>query len=58
MRERDQLFKQYLRLKNAEKKENTHLQYKKLRNEIIALTRTKRKQFYKNYFKNLRKVWQ
>ena len=34
----------------------------KLRNEIVALTRTKRKQFYKNYFeennKNLRKVWQ
>ena len=38
------------------------MQYKKIRNEIVALTRTKRKPFYKNYFeennKNLRKVCQ
>ena len=37
-------------------KEDTHLQYKKLRNEIIALTRTNRKQFYNKYFEENNKI--
>ena len=62
MKQRDPLFKLYIRLKNHERKEDAHLQYRKLRNEITELTKISKKLFYKNYFeennKNLRKIWQ
>ena len=62
MRQRDKLFKIYVRLKNHERKNDIRAQYRKLRNDILQMVRTSKKNFYKNYFennnKNLRKVWQ
>ena len=62
MRQRDKIFKFYVRLKNHERKNDFYEQYKKLRNEIITKTRNSKTVFYKKYFetnnKNLRKVWQ
>ena len=62
MKQRDKLFKIYINLKNHERKNDLHMQYKQLRNKVLEMIRTKKKEFYKNYFEqnngNLRKVWQ
>ena len=62
MKQRDKLFKIYTKLKNHERKQDIHLQYKQLRNKILEMIRISKKEYYKNYFENnnqnLRKVWQ
>ena len=62
MKQRDKLFKIYTRLKNHNRRNDLHMQYKQLRNNILEMTRISKKEFYKNYFennnRNLRKVWQ
>ena len=60
IKQRDKLFKVFIRLKNHERKDDIHQQYKLLRNNILEMTRNSKNFFYKNYFetnnKNLRKV--
>ena len=61
IRRRDKLLKKYIRTKNPIRKQIIHNEYKLLRNQILELTRTSKKNFYQNYFNennnNLRKVW-
>ena len=58
---KNKLFKKYINLKNADRKQRVFNEYKIAKNEITFLTREGKKAYYKNYFSNhknnLQKVW-
>ena len=59
---KNKLFKKYVKCKNVVNKSLLFDEYKRLKNQILALTRESKKDFYKNYFtknsNNLKMVWQ
>ena len=61
MKIRDQLHKEFLNEKNANRKEEIHTKYKKYRNMIIHLIRKNKKKYYLDYFTehntNIKKTW-
>ena len=58
---RNQLYKQFIKCKNAEQKLNLHLQFKSYRNSIVNLLRISKNNHYKRYFnfniQNSRQLW-
>ena len=61
IKRRDKLLNSYINAKEVNRKEELHLQYKCLRNRIVALIRLSKKYYYQNYFsnntKNIKKTW-
>ena len=61
IKRRDKLLNSYINAKDVNRKEELHLQYKCLRNRIVALIRLSKKYYYQNYFsnntKNIKKTW-
>ena len=59
--QRKKLFNSYVKCKNSERKIRYFTSYKALRNQINALIKSSKENFYANYFsnnnKNLRKIW-
>ena len=62
MLNRDKLLRKITKAKNPARKSTLETEYKIKRNQIVEITRTSKKDFYKEYFTanngNLRKVWQ
>ena len=62
MRRRDTILKQYIRVKDPNRKLILHADYKHVRNKIVELIKISKQTFYKNYFSgnnnNLRRIWQ
>ena len=58
---RHRLYNKFIKEKDIEKKEQTHKEFKILKNSITKEIRSKKKQFYQQYFlgnsKNARKLW-
>ena len=61
MQRRDKLHKKFLKSKNTETKNEYHIQYKTLRNEIVKLIRESKKLYYQTYFSenisNIKNTW-
>ena len=55
------IFKRYIKCKDKQSKGQLNNEYKTLKNEIIALTRKSKKDYYSQYFtenkQNLQKIW-
>ena len=50
IKRRDKLLRKYIQLKDSIRKNEIHTQYKLLRNQIIALIRQSKKNYYQQYF--------
>ena len=61
IRAKNQVFRKYIRSKNPTAKAEHYAAYKDLKNEITALTRSSKKEYYKKYFStnknNIQKIW-
>ena len=61
IKEKNKILKRICKCKNLVRKSELQLQFKALKNEITFLTRSGKKEYYKNYFSenkdNLQKVW-
>ena len=61
IKRRDKLLQKFIKAKDAEIKNELHLRYKTLRNQIVSLIRTSKKQHFQQYFtensNNIRKTW-
>ena len=61
IKRRDSILKNYIRCKNIIKKRELHANYKNLRNTIVTLIRTSKKNHYQNFFfentNNIRQTW-
>ena len=62
MKRRDRLLKKFTKAKHELIKIQYHKEYKKLKNQIVALCRINKKIYYQNFFtenaNNLKKTWQ
>ena len=62
MKRRDRLLKKFTKAKHELIKIQYHKEHKKLRNQIVALSRINKKNYYQNFFtenaNNLKKTWQ
>ncbi len=61
IKRRDMLLNSFVKAKDANRKEELHTKYKCLRNKIVALIRTSKKNHYQKYFtnnaKDIKKTW-
>ena len=55
LKQMNNLIRIYIKLQNHERKNDIHLQCKRLRNDILEMIRTSRKNFYKKYFESNKK---
>ena len=62
IKRRDKLQKKFAKSKNEQLNKQYHVDYKKLRNQIVTLCRINKKNYYKDFFKenanDLKKTWQ
>ena len=60
--QKNNVFKEYIKCTDPNRKPNLHKNYKALKNEVTLLTRNSKTNYYHNYFsrnkENLRKTWQ
>ena len=60
--QKNNVFKEYIKCTDPNRKPNLHKKYKALKNEVTLLTRNSKTNYYHNYFsrnkENLRKTWQ
>ena len=58
---KNRIFTKFIKCKNPDQKSHLNVQFKLLKNEITALTRESKKQYYETFFSanknNLRKIW-
>ena len=61
IKRRDNLLKKYIKTTDVDIKENLHMEYKQVRNKIVAIIRKSKKHYFQNYFlenaKNIKKTW-
>ena len=61
IKRRDKLLRKFIGEKELNSKENVHNEYKRLRNNIVALIRISKKNYYTNYFtehaNNIKNTW-
>ena len=62
IKRRDSLLREYIKCPEGDIKNNLHVQYKVLRNRIVALLRLSKNNHLRNYFSNnsdnIKKTWQ
>ena len=62
IKRRDHLLKQYINPRNSTRKNEIHLNYKSLRNKIVALITKSKKNYFKDYLtenaKDIQKTWE
>ncbi len=62
IKRRDSLLREYIKCPEGDNKNNLHVQYKVLRNRIVALMRLSKNNHLRNYFSNnsdnIKKTWQ
>ena len=61
IKRRDKLLRKYIKSKDPVRKDQLHTDYKKLRNEVIAIIRRSKKMHYQKYFTenagDIKKTW-
>ena len=62
IKEKNYIFKKYIKIKDPQRKNEHFVQYKLLKNEILLITRQSKKDFYSKFFQdhknNIKKTWE